>query len=69
VPEELDQDIVGTLGRVTVPIEPDRAGEVILPVRGGSEAFSATASESIPKHARVVVVEVLSPRSVLVTRY
>jgi hypothetical protein len=64
---ELAQDLIGSVGRVTVPIEPGRAGEVILPVRGGSEAFAAHADEVIAKNARVVVVESLSPRSVIVT--
>jgi hypothetical protein len=64
---ELAQDLIGTVGMITVPIEPGRAGEVILPVRGGTEAFAAHADEAIAKNARVVVVESLSARSVIVT--
>lgn len=55
------------MGMVTVPITADRAGEVMLPVRGGTEAYAAHADEQIAKHSRVVVVECLSGRTVLVT--
>lgn len=65
--EELDQDLVGTAGQVTVPITPTRPGEVVLPVRGGTEAFAACADEPIAKYARVVVVEMLTGRTVAVT--
>ncbi|HTW99786.1 MAG TPA: hypothetical protein VMD59_13470 [Acidimicrobiales bacterium] len=65
--EQLDQRLVGTIGHVTVPITPEHAGEVMLPVRGGTEAYTATADEAIPKHARVVVVDVLTARTVSVT--
>ena len=66
----LDDDsgsLVGTIGRVTVSIPGGGPGEVLLPVRGGSEAFTALSDEPIPRHTRVVVVEVVSARSVLVT--
>jgi membrane protein implicated in regulation of membrane protease activity len=65
--EEFNQEVIGAIGRVTVPIEDGRAGEVMLPVRGGVEAYSALADEDIAKYARVVVVEVVSGRTVLVT--
>jgi len=65
--EELDQSLVGTVGLVTVPITADRAGEVVLPVRGGTEAFAAWSDEPIGKHVRVVVVECVSGRTVTVT--
>jgi membrane protein implicated in regulation of membrane protease activity len=65
--EQLDQDLVGTIGRITLAITPDRSGEVILPVRGGTESFSALSDEPIKKNARVVVVECLSGRTVQVT--
>ena len=67
VVEELGQDLIGTIGMVTVPIDPGRSGEVMLPVRGGTEAFAAYSDESISKNSRVVVVECLSGRSVMVT--
>jgi hypothetical protein len=65
--EELDQDLIGTVGQVTLSISPGHPGEVMLPVRGGTEAFMACADESIAKHSRVVVVECLTGRTVSVT--
>jgi hypothetical protein len=44
-------------------------GEVMLPVRGGTEAFAALSDEPIARHRRVVVVEALSGRSVFVTPF
>ena len=40
---------------------------MLLPVRGRSEAFAALSDEPVSRHTRVVVVEVLSARAVLVT--
>lgn len=65
--EELDQDLIGTVGQVTIPISAARPGEVMLPVRGGTEAFTACSDEAIAKYARVVVVECLTGRTVSVT--
>jgi hypothetical protein len=65
--EELDQELVGTVGQVTLAIGPARPGEVVLPVRGGTEAFTACSDEVIPKYSRVVVVECLTGRTVSVT--
>jgi membrane protein implicated in regulation of membrane protease activity len=67
VAEDLDQGLIGTIGYVTVPISMLRPGEVLLPVRGGTEGFSAHCDESVAKNTRVVVVEVRSARSVTVT--
>jgi membrane protein implicated in regulation of membrane protease activity len=66
--EELDQKLVGTVGTVTVPISATRPGEVVLPVRGGTEAYTACSDEPIAKHSRVVVIECLSGRTVSVTQ-
>ena len=65
--EELDQELVGTVGQVTLAIAPSRPGEVVLPVRGGTEAFTACSDEAIAKYSRVVVVECLTGRTVSVT--
>jgi hypothetical protein len=62
------QDLLGSVGRVTVSIPQGGLGEVLLPVRGGSEAFAASSDEPVPRHSRVVVVECLSARSVVVAR-
>ncbi len=60
----------GKIGRVTGTIEPGRLGEVMVPVRGGTEAFIAYAvevDETIKPGTRVVVVEYHPPRTVVVT--
>lgn len=67
VAEQLGQELIGTVGRVTVPIDAVHQGEVVIPVRGGTEAYAACADEHIAKNSRVVVVELLSGRTVLVT--
>jgi hypothetical protein len=66
-----DQTIIGKIGRVTGTIAPGRIGEVMIPVRGGSEAFHAYAvdnDEMIERGQRVVVVEHYPPRTVVVTK-
>jgi hypothetical protein len=47
-------------------------GEVMLPVRGGTEAYYCYASdpkEAIAEGARVIVLEHEPPRTVIVSRY
>ena len=61
------ESLIGTIGRVTVSIPAHGPGEVLLSVRGGSVAFAAWSDEPIPRHSRVIVVDALSARSVLVT--
>jgi hypothetical protein len=61
-------NLIGTVGRVTVSIPAHGPGEVLLPVRGGSEAFAAWSSDGpLPRHSRVIVIDALSARSVLVS--
>ncbi len=60
----------GKIGRVTGTIEPGRLGEVMVAVRGGTEAFIAYAADTddvIKPGTRVVVVEYYPPRTVVVT--
>ena len=62
--------MVGKQGRVTGRIGPGLVGEVVLSVRGGSEAFYAYASEpeaTIEVNVPVLVVEYAAPRTVYVT--
>ena len=66
-----DQDVVGKIGRVTGTIAPQKVGEVMLAVRGGSEAFHACAAsreETIQRGERVVVIEYHPPRTVVVSQ-
>lgn len=62
--------MLGKVGRVTGKIEPGKMGEVMLPIRGGTEAFyaySADDAEEIAEGERVAVVEYEPPRTVVVT--
>ena len=61
--------MIGKQGRVTGRIAPGLVGEVMVPVRGGSEAFhayAATPGEEIPKGALVIVMDYHAPRTVYV---
>ena len=59
----------GLTGRVTGRVSPGHLGEVMVAVRGGSEAFHAYAADTdeiyLPGQ-RVVVVEYHPPRTVVV---
>ena len=64
------EEMIGRMGRVTGTIAPGRIGEVMVAIRGGSEAFHAYAAdteETIAPGTRVVVVEYFPPRTVVVT--
>jgi hypothetical protein len=66
-----DHQMIGKMGRVTGTIAPGRLGEVMVQVRGGSEAFHAYSDdtdETIPTGTRIVVVEYFPPRTVVVSR-
>jgi hypothetical protein len=65
-----DQQMVGKVGRLTGACTPTGLGEVMIPVRGGTEHFHAYAADReapIPKGTRVVVVEYHPPRTVVVS--
>ena len=64
---DAQESLIGKVGRVTVSIPAKGPGEVLLPVRGGTEAFAAWSDELIARHRRIVVVDILSARSVFVT--
>lgn len=62
--------MVGKQGRVTGRIGPGLVGEVVLSVRGGSEAFYAYPADpgvTIEVGSSVLVVEYVAPRTVYVT--
>jgi hypothetical protein len=68
----VDHQVIGKVGRLVGGIAPGRMGEVMIPIRGGSEAYFAYASdpeESIPAGARVIVLDHEPPRTVVVSRY
>jgi hypothetical protein len=65
-----DHRMVGKTGRVTGRVGPGRIGEVMVPVRGGTEAFHARPAiptEEVAVGERVLVVEYHPPRLVFVT--
>jgi hypothetical protein len=66
-----DHGVIGKTGRVTGSIGPGTVGEVMVAVRGGSEAFyahPATPGERIRVGERVVVIDHEPPRTVYVSR-
>jgi hypothetical protein len=74
-PRTCDDDgvtlMVGKQGRVTGKIGPGLVGEVMVPIRGGVEAFYAHPSvpdEEIPVGTIIVVVDYYPPRTVYVAR-
>jgi len=69
VPGDKEETLLGKIGRVTVSIPANGPGEVLLPVRGGTEAFAAWSDEPVPRHSRVLVVDRMSARSVFVTPF
>ena len=63
--------MVGKIGRVTGRIAPGVIGEVMVPVRGGTEAFHAYATDNndtISTGSTIVVVEYFPPRTVVVSK-
>jgi membrane protein implicated in regulation of membrane protease activity len=67
VDQASDHDVVGTVGVVTIAIRMGKPGEVVLKVRGGTEAYAAWSDEPVAKAARVVVVDQTGAHSVQVT--
>jgi hypothetical protein len=68
----VDHQVIGKVGRLVGAIKAGRMGEVMIPIRGGSEAFYAFASdpeEEIPEGTRVIVLDHEPPRTVVVSRY
>ena len=69
VRQMVEQEMIGRVGRVTGALTPGHLGEVMIAVRGGSEAFHAYSTdkgETIDVGTRVVVVEYFPPRTVVV---
>jgi len=62
--------VIGKQGKVTGLVGPGLVGEVLVAVRGGTEAFYAYPAEpgtEIPVGALVVIVEFQPPRTVYVS--
>ena len=66
-----DHTMIGKMGRVTGTISSGKLGEVMVPIRGGSEAFNAYAADAddvLTPGTRIVIVEYHPPRTVVVTK-
>jgi hypothetical protein len=64
--------MIGSRARVTGAIGPGLIGEVLLSVRGGTEAFYAypvNPDESFASGTQVLVVDFEAPRTVYVERW
>lgn len=65
-----DHRMIGKMGRVTGTIGPGKLGEVMIEIRGGSEAFHAYATDDdkLSTGTRIVVVDYYPPRTVVVAK-
>ncbi len=65
-----DQSLIGSIGVIAVATR-GRAGpgEVLLKIRGGTEAYLAWSTEPIPKGATVLVIESRGARAVDVSEW
>ena len=60
-----DEDCVGSVGVLIVATRGDAGpGEVLIKIRGGSEAFLAWSEKPLPKGATVLVIESRGTRAV-----
>ncbi len=64
-----DESVIGKLGTVTHPILPDRAGEIVLHIRGGTEVYMAVSDTALGRGDEVLVVGQRSARTVEVTPF
>jgi hypothetical protein len=60
-----DEVLIGCIGKMIVASRGAAGpGEVLVPVRGGSEAFIAWSAEPVPRGATVLVIESRGHRAV-----
>jgi hypothetical protein len=60
-----DEALIGCIGKMLVASRGEAGpGEVLVPVRGGSEAFIAWSAEPLPKGTTVLVIESRGHRAV-----
>jgi hypothetical protein len=65
-----DEEVIGCPGVLTVATRGDAGpGEVLVKVRGGSEAFIAWSPEPLPKGTTVLVIESRGHRAVDVSAW
>jgi hypothetical protein len=60
-----DAAVIGSIGVITVATRgPAGPGEVLVPIRGGSETFIAWSPEPLPRGSTVLVIESRGTRTV-----
>ena len=60
-----DESSIGSVGRLSVATRGDAGpGEVLIKIRGGSEAFLAWSDKPLPKGATVLVIDSRGERAV-----
>jgi hypothetical protein len=64
-----DDPVIGKLATVTHPIGPDRPGEVVVHIRGGTEVYMAVSDTDLARNTEVLVVGHVSARTVQVTPF
>ena len=65
-----DEACIGRVGRLTVGTRGDDGpGEVLVKIRGGSEAFLAWSEKPLPRGATVLVIESRGARAVDVVEW
>lgn len=66
---ESDDPVLGKVATVTHPIGPDRPGEVVIHIRGGTEVYMALSDTEVAKNTEVLVIGHVSARTVQVTPF
>ena len=65
-----DQSLIGSIGVLLVATRGEAGpGEVLLKIRGGTEAYLAWSTDPIPKGATVLVIETRGARTVDVSAW
>jgi hypothetical protein len=65
-----DEALIGCIGKLVVGTRGAAGpGEVLVPIRGGSEAFLAWSPEPLPKGTTVLVIETRGHRAVDVSAW
>ena len=65
-----DQSLIGSIGVLLVATRGEAGpGEVLLKIRGGTEAYLAWSTNPIPKGATVLVIESRGARTVNVSEW
>ncbi|HUZ25033.1 MAG TPA: hypothetical protein VMV07_14855 [Streptosporangiaceae bacterium] len=70
MPVDRDGTLVGSIGVLTIATRGQAGpGEVLIPIRGGSETFIAWSPEPLPRGSTVLVIESRGTRSVDVSEW